>query len=292
MSLSRIRKPSRIVLSLLLALAVLSLAPQPAAPAPGGNTIALVAPSFVRVASAQEGTGAEIAPVEGTLAGFPEGEAGIAAYFKSANAINLGNVTGVFKVIEAQTADYVIGSVGVTNYPDTEDVHVFVHRDGWFLAYYLAGDPVGKIFNWRQYHDTGRTKITTKLEDTLALVTSTAGVSFLPGATHYHFQYPSATHLMLITEWAQRGEDSFDVRLPGEFIYWERSWSVGAEFRDGIYYLNNSEISRANINGWQVKHGKFTPAQMLTDQYHTIAILSNYNNPYAYAGLALLYTVP
>jgi len=46
MSLARIRKPTLIVLSLLLALAVLSLAPQPAAPVSGGNAIALKAPSF------------------------------------------------------------------------------------------------------------------------------------------------------------------------------------------------------------------------------------------------------
>ena len=54
MSLASIRKPALVVVSLLLALVVLSFAPQPAAPASGGNAIALKAPSFVRVASAQE----------------------------------------------------------------------------------------------------------------------------------------------------------------------------------------------------------------------------------------------
>jgi hypothetical protein len=70
------------------------------------------------------------------------------------------------------------------------------------------------------------------------------------------------------------------------------SWSVGAGDRHGIYYLNDVEISRTEIIAWQTKQGKFSPAQMLTDQYHTIKIQSTFGNPYAYAGLALLYTVP
>ena len=104
MSLAHIRKPTLIVLSLLLALAVLSLAPQPAAPASGGNAIALKAPSFVRVASAQEAPDA--APM-----GFPQDEAGISAYFKSASPVTLADVRSVFRVIEVETADYIIGSV-------------------------------------------------------------------------------------------------------------------------------------------------------------------------------------
>lgn len=293
-----VRRSATVILALLLALLLTGVGPQAAAPQAdpqGNNTLRLAPPAFVRSAHAQEGgVTRDAAAPEATPAGFPEDEAGIAAYFKSANPINLNNVKSVFRVIESQTAEYIIGSVPVTNYPDTEDVHVYVHKDGWFLAYYLAADPVGKIFNWRQYHDTGRTKITTKLEDTLALVTSTAGVSFLPGATHYHFRYPSATHLMLITEWARGGTDSFQVKLPGEFVYWEMSWSFGAEQDHANYSLNDVEITRtlSGISAWETKQGKLTPAQMLTDQYHTVAVESAWRSPYAYAGLALLYTVP
>ena len=109
MSLARIRKPMFVVLSLLLVLAILSLAPQPAAPASGGNAIALKAPSFLRVASAQE------AP-QATPMGFPQDEAGISAYFKSASPVTLADVRSVFRVIEAETADYIIGSVPVPDY--------------------------------------------------------------------------------------------------------------------------------------------------------------------------------
>jgi len=149
------RKSLTVVLSLLIALLLVSAGPAPAAPVQDDGVLRLQPPSFVRSAHAQEGVTSDTVAPEATPLGFPEDEAGIAAYFKSANPINLNNVKSVFRVIEAQTAEYIIGSVPVTNYPDTEDVHVYVHKDGWFLAYYLAADPVGKIFNWRQYHDTG-----------------------------------------------------------------------------------------------------------------------------------------
>ena len=71
--------------------------------------------------------------------GFPQDEAGISAYFKSASPIALADVRGVFRVIEVETADYIIGSVPVPDYRGEYDAHVYVHREGWFVAYYLAG---------------------------------------------------------------------------------------------------------------------------------------------------------
>ena len=180
MSLARVRKPTLIVLSLLLALAVLSLAPQPAAPASGGNAIALKAPSFLQVANAQEGTSAQDAPAAAPM-GFPQDEAGISAYFKSASPVNLADVRGVFRVIEVETADYIIGSVPVPDFAERYDVHLYVHRSGWFLAYYLNTDTVAKIVDWKRYNGRG---VPTKLENVLALAASTAGVAF-PGATFY-----------------------------------------------------------------------------------------------------------
>ena len=274
---------------LLLALLVLSVAPQPSTPRGGGRRAAPAATiDFVGVAHAQ---GKVAAPAAGAAAGSQRARPASRPTTNAATPVNLNLVKGVYRVIEAQTADYIIGPCQVTNYPDTEDVHVYVHKDGWFLAYYLAADPVGKIFNWRQYHDTGRTKITTKLEDTLALVASTAGVTFLPGATHYHFQYPNATHLMLISEWAvSGGVDTFNVKLPGEFIYWEMSWSLGDTAVAGCYDLNSVAISCAG--DWQTVQGKFTPAQMLTDQYHTIRIQTRNITHTPMPASALLYTVP
>ena len=209
MSLSRVRKPTLIVLSLLLALAVLGLAPQPAVPASEGNAIALKAPSFVQVASAQEDTTAQDAPAAAPM-GFPQDEAGISAYFRSASPVNLADVRSVYRVIEVETADYIIGSVAVPDYAEEYDVHLYVHRDGWFLVYYQVTDPVAKTFDWKNYADGARTEIRTKFDKAAVTVASLVGVP-TPSLTYYDFRYPNATQMMLIAE-DQDGEDA--VQFP------------------------------------------------------------------------------
>jgi len=258
MSLARIRKPTFVLLSLLLVLAVLSFAPQPAAPASGGNAIALRAPSFVRAANAQE------AP-QATPMGFPQDEAGISAYFKSASPITLADVKGVFRVIEAQTADYIIGSVDVVDYAEAYDVHVFVHRDGWLVAYYLSPDPVAKIVDIRAYNGS---RIDTLLEKTLNIVAVSAGVP-VPGLTYYDFRYPNATHLMLIGETGGDG-NSFTVQLPSTFVYYSRSWALVNW--GGAAYFNVDGQNSESICCGNPYYGTLTPAKLLPDVVHTITV--------------------
>lgn len=281
MSLAHIRKPTLIVLSLLLALAVLSLAPQPAAPASGGNAIALKAPSFISVANAQEEPAA--APM-----GFPQDEAGISAYFKSASPVTLADVRSVFRVIEVETADYIIGSVPVPDYEERYDVHVYVHRDGWFLAYYLSADPVGKIFDWRHFTNA----IPTKFENVLATVSAAAGVPY-PGITYYDFRYPNATHMMLIVEDSDNG-NSFQINMPGTYSYLARSWSL---YHNGWccgdwagWGLDGEWIHEQSGRYVVTSEGDLTASQLLPDRYHTI--VAGIGTAFARAGLALIYRVP
>jgi len=272
MSFARVRKPTLVVLSLLLALVVLSLAPQPAAPASGGNAITLKAPSFVRVANAQEAP--QAAPM-----GFPQDEAGISAYFKSASPITLADVRSVYRVIEVETADYIIGSVPVPDYAEIYDVHLYVHRDGWFLAYYLSKDPASKIFDWSQYT---RASIPTRLERVLAIAANTGGIAF-PGSTYYDFRYPNATHLMMIAEDTSDG-NQFEIRLPGSYSYYERSWST---YYTGGYCSTWFVLDGTNIGENGTAYGNLTAAQLLPETTHTVQISCN-----GYGGLVLVYRVP
>ena len=82
--------------------------------------------------------------------GFPQDEAGISAYFKSASPVTLADVRGVYRVIEVETADYIIGSVPVLDYPEerTTFMSMFIGTDG-SVAYYLRADPVGKMIDWQ-----------------------------------------------------------------------------------------------------------------------------------------------
>ncbi len=277
MSLTHIRKPTLIVLSLLLALAVLSLAPQPAAPTSGGNAIALKAPSFISVANAQEGTSAQEEPSAAPM-GFPQDEAGISAYFKSATPVNLADVRGVYRVIEVQTADYIIGSVRVPDYSEMFDVHVYVHRDGWFMAYYLKSEPAAKMVDLR---GSSGSQIKTMFEQVLSTVAVAAGVP-MPQLTFYDFRYPNATNMMLIYENGGDG-NNFTVQLPSAFVYYERSWSL-INWGYGWYFRINGQ-GQSEMASTNPVYNFIAPAQLLPDTTHTITVDDD-------GVLALIYRVP
>jgi hypothetical protein len=277
-----IRKLLLIVVTAAVLLAALGVVKQPEGSSEVKTIFRLQSPPFVSVASAEEGS----------IASVIEDEAGMSAYFDAGMTIDLDNVLPAFRTIEVITDTYIIGSVEVENYPESEDVHVYVHVDGWILAYYLAADPMGKIYDWRAYHDSGQTDLTTKLENTLIKVKNYAAVPY-PGCTYYDFRYPNATNLMLIADWVAGTTDSFEVNLPSIFTFDEYSWSLGTDDH-GWYKLDGETIAEVNCNAWCTSQGTFTYGQLLPDEFHTIEVWGEYYNgaDYAYAGLALVYMVP
>jgi hypothetical protein len=241
------------------------------APSRADGVIALQAPAFVGVAAAEG---------EAVLAGIAD-EAGIAAYFDKGQAITLSSVRGLFRTIEVETATYLLGSMqatgsGLTAYPESEDPHVYVNTNGWVMAYYLSADPAGKIVDVYNYAGGA---INTKLE----LVLNRVAPGYTP--TFYDFRYPTATKLLLVVDQASGADDSFTVNLPSTFPnYYERSWAL-----EGYYTtleLNGSAIgSTANYNN---TYGTLTPAQLGTDQTHTVLV--NYASGTAATGaLAVIY---
>jgi hypothetical protein len=252
------------------------------------NAYALKAPSFLGVAYAQ-GAAPEAAP-----ASIFDGEAGIAAYFQSPSAINLATVKPLYRTIETQTAQYIIGSMAVPEYPESEDVHLYIHTNGWVMAYYLKADPVGKIFDWRSY--TGGTTIPTKIERILGLVVAQIGIVQQP-MTFYHFQYPNATHMMLIADQAVDSTDSFDVNLTSSFAFSERSWAMGTHQVAATYNLDGNQIKQLPAPGsgnWATAQGLLSPTQLTLDVFHVIGIApaDTWAIDTADAGLALIYRVP
>lgn len=270
------RKTVRIpLLAAVLALTLLAAFGLVATPTPStdqSGVFTLQAPSFVRVASAE---GDAIASVIGS-------EAGISAYYQSAVPIEFtADFRTVFRTIEAETADYIIGSVRVENYVESEDVHVYVSKNGWMLAYYLKTDPVGKIFDWKTYNGAA---INTKLEKTLIRVASFAGVPYT-AAAFYDFRYPNATHLMLIGETHEDG-NNFTVNLPSSFTYYERSWGLLNDGGASCWQLDGACVTGSTgVGGGYTAQGYLTAAQMLPDATHTIAVDWH-------GGLALVYRVP
>lgn len=251
------------------------------------TNLILKAPAFISVAK-----GADDA-----VASTISDEAGISAYFQTPSAIDLSSVRSKFRTVERETADYIIGSVPIADYSNDYDVHVYVHKDGWVLAYYLKQDPASKIINWRTYDANGATILTPKLEDAITIIVNAAGTT-LTTATYYDFRYPNATHLMLIADGkvsTGKANESFQVTMPESFTVFERSWSITGN-QDQKYNLDTvliKEWDTGRCDGvWKYAEGVLNVSQLLPGQLHTIEIEGTgclASNVRVYGGIALVY---
>jgi len=274
-----------LVAGFLLAIGIVSGGAQ-SKQAPNG-VIALQAPPFINIAHADDSA----------INNFADDEAGIAAYFDAGMTINLNDVDQLYRTIETQTATYILGSMPLTDYAEDHDVHMYISTDGWVMAYYRDTEPTSKIFDWRHYD--GSANLPNKLALGLDIVAAQIGAIANP--SYYHFRYPNATDMMLIAEWRDTaGTDTFDVGIPSDFSYYERSWALSnntgstAAAYTSRYLLDGSVIATVS-DGWQFAEGTLSVAQLAPDTLHTVTLEFTY--PFAgvrtsFAGLALVYRVP
>ena len=142
-------------------------------------------------------------------------EAGIAAYYKAPNTLNLELIRPLFNSIELETADYILGSISVPSYDEHFDAHVYVRRDGWIMAYYLSAAPTSKMID-----TTAQNLDNSKLKTVSNNAAVTGGAPF-GAVTYYNFNYPNATHMLLVGEY---GAD-FEITIPSAYSYYELSWA-------------------------------------------------------------------
>jgi hypothetical protein len=275
-----------LILGLFITVLVLLVAPASAwlAPIREDGALRLQLPPFVSVAHAQGGTS------------FAAREAGIAAYIRANSNINLATVVSFYRTIETQTADYILGSVAVTGYNDSHDVKVYIHKDGWVMAYYPRNEPTSRIFDWVHYDGSGN--LPTKLEEVLTRIGAQVGASSAV-PSYYHFAQPNANRLLLVADRLDAGgTDNFDIELPNTFTFHENSWS------HFIFGNNAHDTSELLVDGTSINLHKDSPnviangllsaAQLTKGLPHVIRI--NYRElnvaNYTSAGLALVYEVP
>ena len=235
----------------------------------GKDIISLVPPPFIGVAGASE---SEVSGMrEGT--NFLEEEAGISAYTNVGMEIDLDKAKEGYRTIEVEKENYTIGSVSLPGYAESNDVHVYVHKDGWIVAYYLKDEPIAKIVNYKNYLENG--DVTLKLDIALGRMCDGVGLPLFY-TKFYDFRYPNANKLMIIVEgkW-EEGTDKFDLKIPSDLKVYDRSWchwlwdSEGSSFKlDGIE-INSFGDYR---NWWGEANGKLTPTQLMPDEFHTISL--------------------
>jgi hypothetical protein len=121
-------------------------------------------------------------------------------------------------------------------------------------------------------------------------------------ASYYDFRYPDATNIMLIAEAAySEGSESFDVKLPADFTFYERSWSHAisddncAWGSDSTLYVGDVSLDDFSgwCKGWALSHGTLAPAQLPPEVFNTIRIElkeGGSGEEDSFAGIALVYS--
>jgi len=247
-----------------------------------GQTFLLVNPVFAQSASSETT--------------FLEEEAGMSIYINIGRSIDLAVAKTVYRTIEKETSNYTVGSVALPGLPESEDVHCFVHKDGWIVTYYLKAEPIGKIIDWDYW--SGGTLTKNKLQVGLEQMGNALGAS-VTGAKYYHFQYPYANKCMIIIETLTvGGEDSFNITIPLEFTVYERSWSHYAQTAEYYYGERYSyfKIDGNTINtittSDQTKYGQLAIAQLSSGVIHTVSVSGDYSGKLYGVCIALAYQEP
>ena len=234
---------------------------------------------------------------------FLEEEAGMSIYVNIGRSIDLAVAKTVYRTIEKETSNYTVGSVPLPGLSENEDVHCFVHKNGWIVTYYLKGEPVSKIVDWNLWSGGKLTK--NKLQVGLEQMTNALGV-VVTSVKYYHFQHPNANKCMIILETLMgAGEDSFNVTIPNDLPVYERSWSHYAQltYEGGFYggtYPSYFIIDGNTINSISgesdpvTKYGTLTVVQLIPGVVHTVSVSSMYSSSYYLYGvcIALVYQEP
>jgi hypothetical protein len=215
-------------------------------------------------------------------------DAGISAYFQTLNPISLSQVRPLFRTISIQTSDYILGTMPVPDNSEQYDVHVYINRDGWMLAYYLRDMPAVGIFDWETYD---RTMNPTRIQSVLNYVSTSLNLP-APTLTYYDFRYPNATNLLLAVEHVDSGQtDSFEL-LENQFVYHEASWGLGGRLyhfqgSNAVFTLDGTEIhSTDNTDRFDI--GSLAPEQLPSINPHTITISYSGAN-FVMGTLAIIY---
>jgi hypothetical protein len=238
-------------------------------------TLALQPPPFVHAA------GVESPAADAEISAQLEDEAGISAYIQTSGPIDLSLVRDEFRTIESETAEYIIGSVSVPSYPEHFDVHVYIHTDGWILAYYLEDEATSKIVDVK-----AQSINSTKLESVVAIIAGTLGEA-ITDIKYYDFRYPNATNILMVAENSYNG-NQFMIELPPDYGYSERSWAAYEEYDDTPDFEIDGHQAPRDWSGWDMGYGSISSSQLAVGEQHTVRV-ANYDG---YGSLVITYRVP
>ena len=185
---------------------------------------------------------------------FPVDEAGIAAYVKVNDSINLQVVMDIYPYIDVVNETYVIGRV---QNADGIYTHLYVGADGWVIPYCHKTEHVSRIVRWNRSSPSDPTPETVAamntFEESISRVCAYLGVDYetiKPNIKYYDFEHPNATNMIIALDIAQGGSDYFQLWIPSESIVIvnESSWSHYTDHASRLY-LDGSVINYLSAAG-------------------------------------------
>jgi hypothetical protein len=239
-----------------------------------------------------------------SAARFPSNEAGISAYLKLALSVDLDKARLAFRGIQAEGADYLVGIVELSGLPEELWPHLYVSKDGWFVAYYSKYDPASKLMPWKDYK--GGAISTTTLRDALAQFTTqlldsmqaTFSFTAIEKDLHYYdFRYPEARAFVLAADSVNTNARQNELRyaIPTGVTVYDGSWAHYAVDQNCNYCSRGSDSGVDNTSLFSGKEGTYYKCGQLTEQAlhreeaHSVTIAQLDGNGTAGVAVAFVY---
>jgi hypothetical protein len=205
-------------------------------------------------------------------AAFPAQTAGISAYAKIDQPLDLEKTKAAFRDFVSVGANYLVGIVEVPNFGRNTRVHVYVDDQGWIVAFLPRGEATAGMMQWlpADSREPIIASITNNvLLDAIRTTTGASGISFLPAVGYYHFGFPEATELTLFvrTVVAQKtpryssepgvrsGASMVQFEIPGDHRLFEASYDhYSFDLAGSALHLNSDTENQFNTaqtdNAW------------------------------------------
>jgi hypothetical protein len=229
-------------------------------------------------------------------------EAGITAYTNLNQELDLTILEARFRTIRQQTDEFILGIITAPGYEklsefdENVDVQVFLHRDGWIVAYLSRWQTAAEIFDWVNYEKQRLTG--TLIENVVRQLALDIGVNDF-NVGYYDFRYPEATQIMLVAERVdyEQPEGSFEITIPRELTTYETSWShagFDTAYVSATTCKLNDKLLGAAISSrdkWLILTDQIIKSQLLPGTTHRLFVggTSSTLKTLSYCGLAIVY---
>jgi len=189
--------------------------------------------------------------IQGDSLAFPSKTAGIAAYSKIDQSIDVTRLKPIFNQVVDVGDNFIIGIVPINDIAITIDVYLYADSDGWFVAYLPRSEPAVKIMQWLIVSDIENPVITnisrTTLIDALNMAKDLLGLNF-PYINYYHFKYPEATKMLLFVKTVKNNvTEIVQFKIPQNYVLFEASF-----YHYGVGIYSSSDDSKVKIDGYLI----------------------------------------